>query len=212
MSDVLHRERLTPTHSGIVNQRAGFLARINAQAAALKPKPIAIPIVAVEPQPVPTQRRMTAAELEEKIAYFSQELNELRRVKGMLARQEFAVANGHPRIKEIQRAVCAFYGITMLDIQSHRRYMSVVLPRQIAMYLAKTMTTHGSPSIARKFGDRDHSTVLHAVEKIAGLLATDPKIALEIETIKASIVSLRSACSQPVEGTPCNSTPIPNLS
>ncbi len=210
MSDVLHHARYTPTQLNAINHHARFTANIEARAQAIKPAPVIIPIVAVEPpQPVPVQRRMSASELEEKIAYFAQELKELRRINSALSRQEFANANGHPAVKNIQRAICAHYNITMIDIQSGRRNMSIVFPRQLAMYLAKTMTLLSLPQIGRKFGGRDHTTVLHAVRKITNMIATDEKLAAEIAAIK---VSLRPACSQPVEGAPCNSTPIPNLS
>ena len=67
---------------------------------------------------------------------------------------------------------------------SSRRTANVVRPRQIAMYLAKTLTLRSLPEIGRRFGGRDHTTVLHAVRKIENLSDTDKVLADEIETLK----------------------------
>lgn len=95
-----------------------------------------------------------------------------------------------PKIPHIQRVVAEFYGITRIDICSHRRTREVVWPRQIAMFLAKSMTTWSLVFIGRHFGSRDHTTVLHAVRKVEarlpvdpGLLATIEKLATEIRTV-----------------------------
>lgn len=78
-------------------------------------------------------------------------------------------------VDDIQKAVASHYGVTPADICSKRRTQSVVRPRHVAMYLAKTMTTRSLPDIGRRFGGRDHSTVIHAVNKVTALLeAGDP--------------------------------------
>jgi chromosomal replication initiator protein len=78
-------------------------------------------------------------------------------------------------VDDIQKAVAGHYGVTPADICSKRRTQSVVRPRHVAMYLAKTMTTRSLPDIGRRFGGRDHSTVIHAVNKVTSLLeAGDP--------------------------------------
>lgn len=92
-----------------------------------------------------------------------------------------------PDVKAIQRTCCAAYGITMADILSARRTRDVVKPRQIAMYLAKTMTLKSLPDVGRRFGGRDHTTVLFAVRKIERMVKTDPDFASHIETLKQSI-------------------------
>jgi hypothetical protein len=71
------------------------------------------------------------------------------------------------RVGEIQVAVCEAYGISLVDLTSARRTAKLVLPRQVAMYLAKVMTGRSLPEIGRRFGGRDHTTVLHAIRKIA---------------------------------------------
>ena len=73
------------------------------------------------------------------------------------------------KIEDIQKLVASHYSVTRADILSSRRTATVVKPRQIAMYLAKTLTLRSLPEIGRRFGGRDHTTVLHAVRKIEGL-------------------------------------------
>ncbi|MEP9376272.1 chromosomal replication initiator protein DnaA [Aquabacter sp. CN5-332] len=88
------------------------------------------------------------------------------------------------RVDDILRVVAKHYNVSRADLLSQRRTANVVKPRQIAMYLAKTLTLRSLPEIGRRFGGRDHTTVLHAVRKIDGLLATDRALAEEIEVLK----------------------------
>ncbi|MFG1464466.1 chromosomal replication initiator protein DnaA [Xanthobacter sp. DSM 24535] len=88
------------------------------------------------------------------------------------------------RVDEILRVVAKHYNVSRADLLSQRRTANVVKPRQIAMYLAKTLTLRSLPEIGRRFGGRDHTTVLHAVRKIDGLIATDRALAEEIEALK----------------------------
>lgn len=90
-------------------------------------------------------------------------------------------------IPEIQRAVAKDYNIQLKYMLSQRRQASIVLPRQVAMYLAKEMTPATLPSIGRKFGDRDHTTIMHGVRKIARLCAEDAVLCARIEAIKTQI-------------------------
>jgi chromosomal replication initiator protein len=88
------------------------------------------------------------------------------------------------KIEDIQRTVARQYNVSRADLLSSRRTANVVRPRQIAMYLAKTLTLRSLPEIGRRFGGRDHTTVLHAVRKIEGLVDTDSTLAEEIELLK----------------------------
>ena len=88
------------------------------------------------------------------------------------------------KIEDIQRTVARQYNVSRADLLSSRRTANVVRPRQIAMYLAKTLTLRSLPEIGRRFGGRDHTTVLHAVRKIEGLVDTDFALAEEIELLK----------------------------
>jgi chromosomal replication initiator protein len=88
------------------------------------------------------------------------------------------------RVEDILRIVAKHYGVTRSDLLSSRRTANVVRPRQIAMYLAKTLTLRSLPEIGRRFGGRDHTTVLHAVRKIDGLVSGDKVLAEELEVLK----------------------------
>jgi chromosomal replication initiator protein len=88
------------------------------------------------------------------------------------------------RVEEILKLVSAHFNVTRADLLSSRRTASVVRPRQIAMYLSKTLTLRSLPEIGRRFGGRDHTTVLHAVRKIEGLIGENPNLKDEIGLLK----------------------------
>ena len=88
------------------------------------------------------------------------------------------------KIGAIQRLVSAHYLVSVEDILSSRRPAEVVRPRQMAMYLAKQMTLCSLPEIGRRFGGRDHTTILHAIRKIGGLVERDEKLRDEVEMFK----------------------------
>src|ERR1700689_204834 len=88
------------------------------------------------------------------------------------------------RIEDIQRVVARQYNVSRADLLSSRRTANVVRPRQVAMYLAKVLTLRSLPEIGRRFGGRDHTTVLHAVRKIENLAGIDSVLAEEIEGLK----------------------------
>jgi chromosomal replication initiator protein len=88
------------------------------------------------------------------------------------------------RIEDIQKLVSAHYNVSRADILSARRTANVVRPRQIAMYLSKILTPRSLPEIGRRFGGRDHTTVLHAVRKIEALASSDKALAEVIELLK----------------------------
>ena len=92
------------------------------------------------------------------------------------------------RIEDIQKVVARQFNVSKNDLLSNRRTRVIVRPRQIAMYLAKTMTPRSLPEIGRRFGGRDHTTVLHAVRKIEDMAARDQKMAHEIELLKRLIL------------------------
>ncbi|MEW5423776.1 chromosomal replication initiator protein DnaA [Amorphus sp. 3PC139-8] len=89
-----------------------------------------------------------------------------------------------PKIEDIQRVVAQHFNVSKADLVSARRTRAVVRPRQVAMWMAKTLTPRSLPEIGRRFGGRDHTTVLHAVRKIDSLLANDETLAQDIETLK----------------------------
>ncbi len=91
------------------------------------------------------------------------------------------------RIEDIQRIVARQYNVSRADLLSSRRTANVVRPRQVAMYLAKILTLRSLPEIGRRFGGRDHTTVLHAVRKIEALAGNDTAFAEEIEALKRQL-------------------------
>ena len=86
-------------------------------------------------------------------------------------------------IDEIQRKVADYYGLKLSDLLSERRAREVARPRQIAMYLAKKMTPRSLPEIGRRFGNRDHTTVMHAVKKVEELRGQDREIDSDVATL-----------------------------
>jgi len=87
-------------------------------------------------------------------------------------------------IDEIQKRVAEHYNIRLADMHSARRARAVARPRQVAMYLCKQLTPRSLPEIGRKFGGRDHTTVMHAVRKIEELRANDRTLAEDIELLR----------------------------
>lgn len=100
---------------------------------------------------------------------------------------EVEIKTGVPSIESIKRAACEHFRITLADFLSSRRTDNLVVPRQIAMYLAKTLTSRSLPDIGRRLGGRDHSTVLWAVRKMAHLAQTDWMIAYDIAQVEARL-------------------------
>ncbi|HCC24496.1 MAG TPA: chromosomal replication initiator protein DnaA, partial [Holosporales bacterium] len=90
-------------------------------------------------------------------------------------------------IDEIQKKVAEYYSIRVSDMHSPRRARAVARPRQVAMYLTKILTTRSLPEIGRKFGGRDHTTVLHAVKKVEELMAEEKTICEDIELLRRTL-------------------------
>ncbi len=87
-------------------------------------------------------------------------------------------------IEEIQRGVAEHYAIKLSDLLSPRRARSVARPRQIAMFLAKDLTDKSLPEIGRKFGNRDHTTIMHGVKRVTQLCKEDPSIREDVEMLR----------------------------
>lgn len=110
---------------------------------------------------------------------------ELDKMLGHLVRSQ---DNKRVRIEDIQKIVARQFNVSRNDLLSNRRTRVIVRPRQVAMYLAKVMTPRSLPEIGRRFGGRDHTTVLHAVRKIEDMSSKDQKLAREIELLKRLIL------------------------
>jgi chromosomal replication initiator protein len=87
-------------------------------------------------------------------------------------------------IQEIQKRVSEHWNIRVSEMSSARRSRNIARPRQVAMFLAKQLTSKSLPDIGRHFGDRDHTTVMHAVSKVTELCAADPAFAEDVELLR----------------------------
>jgi chromosomal replication initiator protein len=92
-------------------------------------------------------------------------------------------------IDDIQRRVAEHWNMRLTDMTSARRARSVARPRQVAMYLAKQLTTRSLPEIGRKFGNRDHTTVMHAVARVTELIQRDAAFAEDVEMLRRLLES-----------------------
>ncbi|SDE55268.1 chromosomal replication initiator protein DnaA [Rhodospira trueperi] len=92
-------------------------------------------------------------------------------------------------IEEIQKKVAEHYNVRVADMSSARRSRAVARPRQVAMYLSKQLTQRSLPEIGRKFGGRDHTTVMHAVKKIEELSQTDAAFAEDVDLLRRMLES-----------------------
>ena len=90
-------------------------------------------------------------------------------------------------IEKIQTEVGKFYNVSVNEMKGSRRVQNIVLARQVAMYLTREMTDNSLPRIGREFGGKDHTTVMHAYEKIKGMIEIDDNLRLEIQTIKKKL-------------------------
>ena len=93
----------------------------------------------------------------------------------------------HITIEDIQKAVATHYNIKLSEMHSARRSRVVARPRQVAMYLAKRLTSKSLPEIGRKFGGKDHTTVMHAVKRIEELRASDHDLSADIELLNRAL-------------------------
>lgn len=87
----------------------------------------------------------------------------------------------------IQEKVAKYYHVSLTDLKGKKRMKAIVMPRQIAMYLSRELTDSSLPKIGNEFGGKDHTTVIHAYDKIAGALKTDPDLQTEIDNLKTEI-------------------------
>ena len=90
-------------------------------------------------------------------------------------------------ILDIQNAVSKYYQLSIADLKGKKRIKSIVLPRQIAMYLSRELTSNSLPKIGAEFGGKDHTTVIHAYEKIVHALSTDDQLKQELADIKKKL-------------------------
>ena len=99
----------------------------------------------------------------------------------------FYIKDRATNIENIQKLVSRYFGITVAELRSSKRNKTISLPRQIAMYLCREMTKLSLPEIGRQFGGKDHTTVLHSVNKIKSLMNKDREINTAIKTITKTV-------------------------
>lgn len=102
----------------------------------------------------------------------------------------------HPPIDLIMDEVTWFYQVTKMEVISQRRQRAVVIPRHVAMYLCKNMTLRSFPEIGRRFGGRDHTTVMHALRSIEDKMQCDGDLAQEVATIRSRIEKRHAALNE----------------
>jgi chromosomal replication initiator protein len=95
-------------------------------------------------------------------------------------------APAHPRllVAHIQATVAAYYNIPLAEMYSPHRNKEFAHPRQIAMYLSREMTPRSLPEIGRRFGKRDHTTVIHAIRAVKNRIAEDRETELDVEVLR----------------------------
>jgi chromosomal replication initiator protein len=101
----------------------------------------------------------------------------------MIVRPHLRETERRITVDDIQKTVAEHYGLKQQDLLCERRTRAVARPRHVAMYLAKSLTTRSYPDIGRRFGGRDHTTVLHAVKRIEALKAEDDALAADLEVL-----------------------------
>lgn len=93
-------------------------------------------------------------------------------------------------VADVQRIVSCYFDLPLAEMKSARRNREVARPRQIAMYLCKAFTPASLPSIGRRFGGRDHTTVIHALRRIRELIAVDKEVSADVRACRRAIEKL----------------------
>ena len=100
----------------------------------------------------------------------------------------FDTSNRQIDLPLIKNTVCSYFGINVSDMDSSKRTKNLAHPRQVAMYLCRELTELSLPKIGENFGNRDHTTVLHACDKITKEMQTDDNLRKTISELKSSIM------------------------
>jgi hypothetical protein len=182
-----HVAGLTPTQRAAVMRHQSFKANIEASAAALARRKVnealeALCVVARETPlsqtPLIQSAEAMPTEGEPSPNWFVMLATDPKR-------------GDYPSIRDIQKTVCKYYDVRLIDVLSTRRTAIIVKPRQVAMYLCKTLTLHSLPQIGRRFAGKDHTTVLHAVRKTERLCLSDAELAHDIAILTEAITGIQ---------------------
>jgi len=171
---------VTPTQRAAIERHQHFRASIAAKAAELADrrtqlKLAAIPIAAVEAPLV----SVPAVEI----------ITPDTEISGADSNWFVVLAPGQDRlsVRDIQKAVCKYYNVTLTEMLSQRRTTDIVQPRQIAMFLCKELTSRTLPELGRRFGGRDHTTVLHGIRKIPRVAYADASLAHDLVILREKL-------------------------
>lgn len=93
----------------------------------------------------------------------------------------------HPTVIDIRDAVCRYFSIFPNEVESSRRQGALVYPRQIAFWLARNLTPYSYPQIGRRFGNRDHTTIMHGCRRIEAKMKTDWTVAYDVAHVEAML-------------------------
>lgn len=91
-------------------------------------------------------------------------------------------------VRDIKAAVCAHYNLPAIEMTSQRRAREVARPRMVAMTLSKQMTPQSLPAIGKMFGNRDHTTVIHAVRTVERLCLSDPELRRDVDSLSVGLL------------------------
>ena len=117
------------------------------------------------------------------------EVPTLSNIRKILA--DILAVNAKPlSIEDIKKVVAEKWAVSVADIDSERKQKEIVIPRQVAMYIAKNLTSKSLPEIGKSFGGRDHATVIYAVKKVRDLMTTNPKMELLINEVERECSAL----------------------
>ncbi len=130
------------------------------------------------------------------VAEIDAEVRILDSRKAELLQERLKAQNGEPSIEEVQDTCCLYFDVLKTDMLSRRRDKIVMLPRQIAVYLAKILTSQSLPQIGNRFGGRDHTTILHNVRKIEMLTRIDSQLVDDLDRL-ASLIMATTSCNSP---------------
>jgi hypothetical protein len=175
---------MTPTQYALHHARKRRLARLTAAAAKVSQDS---PVVRVAPRDPPRERRRAADPwvLRQRGRYSMPLVAREAKPGWTPPSSGFHIGADvpAPTARTIQHAVCAYYGVTLQDLLSPRRHAEIMRPRQVAVWLCRTMTALSMPKIGQLFGDRDHTTILAAIRKVAEQLPLDDELRADAEAL-----------------------------
>lgn len=189
---ILHDPYAGSTPSQRLAAAAKNMRRAKIAAAAKVDTPIACPSASRRVLPV-TEIKQIAKPLAEPVSFgdwFCRQeyLNPLPKEPWFSIECEIDAPAPKITVKAVQRIVAKYYHVTVNDLTCSRRQAYLMKPRQVAMYLARELTSSSLPEIGRRFGHRDHTSALHAVNKIRNLLPLDAQLSTEIAALSVMIL------------------------